>query len=74
VAVGLQGDADVGVAQALARHLGVDALFHQQGRVGVPEAMKRDAWYASFRQERDKAAGQGVGVDGRADGTGETRS
>jgi hypothetical protein len=60
--VGLQKEADVGMADPLADHLRVDAGFERTGGVGVPQIMEGDPRESCGRHETVEALSDCVGV------------
>ncbi len=59
--IGVQGDPDLGVSEALAYDLWVDAMTQELGRVGVTEIVKTDAGQVGSANETGKGRGETVG-------------
>lgn len=55
MAVGLQGQCDVGVSEALADDLGMHTVLHQERGMGMAQAMERDARHAGRLDQFDEA-------------------
>jgi hypothetical protein len=66
VAIGIHGDRDVGVAQALADHLGWDASGQRGGRIAVADVVQPDLGQAGRMGMLLKPSGEALRVDGAA--------
>src|SRR5256714_8993151 len=69
--VDVHRDAGLGVAQALADHLGVGAHLEEQGGIGVALVVDADAGHAGLLDPAVIVARQVAGLDRRADRRGE---
>lgn len=70
--VGVHGYRYISVAQALLRHLGVNALREHQGGAGVAQVVKANVRQSCPLQERfEGAVDEILGIYGCADGGGE---
>ena len=71
VSVDLEGEGDVGVAEAFADDSGVDSGCEELGGVGVAESVKGDVRDGERADEVGEASADVVGVVGSAGGCGE---
>src|SRR5579862_5583085 len=55
VAVCREGQANVGMAEPFADHLGMYTRCHQECRVAMAKPMERNAWHSSLRRQLDEA-------------------
>ena len=58
VGVDIEGGPDLRMPEPFANDLGVDALFQEQGRVGVPQAMEIDIRQLRLPHVRLETAGE----------------
>jgi hypothetical protein len=66
VAIGIHGDRDVGVAEALADHLGWDASGQRGGRITVADVVQPDLGQAGRMGVLLEPSGEALRVDGAA--------
>jgi hypothetical protein len=66
VAIGVHGDRDVGVAKALADHLGWDASGQRGGRIAVADVVQPDLGQAGRMGVLLEPSGEALRVDGAA--------
>jgi len=64
VGVDIKRDADVGVAQALGHHFGMDACPQGQSRVSVPDIVQADAGLSRVLDRSLERLADEVGVIG----------
>jgi len=62
VGIGVQGDRDLGVAQAFLDDLGVDALGEEQGGGRVAQVVEADAGEVRFLEERGEGTSDEVAL------------